>query len=405
MRTYERTHPWVSFNLNLKRAPWNLWLMLGECQSKCAHLAGIPLLPENQAEFHQIYLAKGVQGTTAIEGNTLSEQEVKARIEGKLKLPPSKKYLEQEIDNIIEACNQIGTEVYRDRALHLTASRIKEFNRIVLKGLELDDGVEPGKVSNHMVGVGQYRGCPREDCEYLLARLADWLSAKNFPYQEPLNSVGMALVRAILAHLYLAWIHPFGDGNGRTARLVEFQILCASGVPAPAAHLLSNFYNETRVEYYRQLDYASKSGGDVFKFLLYAVQGFRDGLREQIVRVRVQQLGVMWHNYIYTQMGKVGDTASVHRQRNLVLDLSKRDEALPLNKLRSLSARLATAYYDKTDKTLKRDLNTLVRMGLVKREGRLFRANRRSILAWLPHCIEVEEGSAASIADVDAAFV
>jgi Fic family protein len=374
--------------------------MLGECQSKCAHLAGIPLLPDKQDEFHRIYLAKGVQGTTAIEGNTLSEQQVKARIEGKLKLPPSKKYLEQEIDNIIEACNQIGTEVYRDRALHLTVDRIKEFNKLVLRGLELESGVIPGEVCSHMVGVGRYRGCPREDCEYLMKRLTDWLVPENFPYHEPLNRVGMAVIRAILAHIYLAWIHPFGDGNGRTARLVEFQILCASGVPAPAAHLLSNFYNETRVEYYRQLDYASKSGGDVFKFLSYAIQGFRDGLREQIVRVRGQQLEVMWHNYIYTQMGKEGDTASVHRQRDLALDLSKTDEALPLAKLRNLTPRLAMAYYERTDKTLKRDVNTLLRVGLITREGRLYRANRRSILAWLPDCIELEDNSSEYLAEV-----
>jgi Fic family protein len=40
-----------------------------------------------------------------------------------------------------------------------------------------------------------------------------------------------AILKAILAHLCLAWIHPFGDGNGRTARLVEFQILIFPGCP------------------------------------------------------------------------------------------------------------------------------------------------------------------------------
>lgn len=56
-----------------------------------------------------------------------------------------------------------------------------------------------------------------------------------------------AIFKAVVAHLYLAWIHPVGDGNGRTARLVEFQILLSSGVPSPAAHLLSNHYNQTRL--------------------------------------------------------------------------------------------------------------------------------------------------------------
>ncbi|MBI4725858.1 hypothetical protein HY768_01300 [candidate division TA06 bacterium] len=50
---------------------------------------------------HLIYLAKGVAATTAIEGNSLSEEQVLQHMEGTLKLPPSKKYLAQEVDNII----------------------------------------------------------------------------------------------------------------------------------------------------------------------------------------------------------------------------------------------------------------------------------------------------------------
>src|SRR5258708_25331431 len=90
------------------------------------------------------------------------------------------------------------------------------------------------------------------------------------------------IIRAVIAHLYLAWIHPFGDGNGRTARLIEYRILLACGVPSPAVHLLSNHYNLTRTEYYRQLDRASGSKGEYIPFVEYAVQGFVDGLRQQL---------------------------------------------------------------------------------------------------------------------------
>src|SRR6185437_1256822 len=96
----------------------------------------------------------------------------------------------------------------------------------------------------------------------------------------------MTLFKAILAHLYIAWIHPFGDGNGRTARLVEFQILMQSGVPYPACHLLSNHYNKTRIRYYAELDRSSKAEEGVLSFIEYAVQGFVDGLREQVSYIR-----------------------------------------------------------------------------------------------------------------------
>ena len=97
------------------------------------------------------------------------------------------------------------------------------------------------------------------------------------------------------AHLYLAWIHPFGDGNGRTARLVEFLLLANCGVvPMPAAHLLSNHYNLTRDRYYRELARASESGGDTLGFLTYAIEGFIDGIREVIGMVREQQVNIAW---------------------------------------------------------------------------------------------------------------
>ena len=70
-RTYERTHPFIRFRVDLKEAPASLWILLGEAQSKCEHLSGVPLPVGVQRELNQLYLAKGVLATTAIEGNTL----------------------------------------------------------------------------------------------------------------------------------------------------------------------------------------------------------------------------------------------------------------------------------------------------------------------------------------------
>ena len=50
--------------------------ILGEAMSKCQHLAGVPLKPHRAEDMAAIYLARGVQATTAIEGNTLSTEEV-----------------------------------------------------------------------------------------------------------------------------------------------------------------------------------------------------------------------------------------------------------------------------------------------------------------------------------------
>ena len=247
-------------------------MLVGEAISKCEHLAGVPLMPETAKRLHLLYLAKGALATTAIEGNTLTEEEAIKRVEGKLELPASKEYLGQEIDKIVKACNGILAEIEAGKSIEISPARIQAFNRQVLEGLPLRDEVSSGSIRTYAVGVANYRGAPAEDCEFLLARLCEWLTGSEWIAQ-PDTPLATAILKAVVAHLYLAWIHPFGDGNGRTARLLEFQILIDAGVPTPAAHLMSNHYNQTRAEYYRQLERASQSGGDIAPFLVYALQG------------------------------------------------------------------------------------------------------------------------------------
>ena len=383
MRTYERTHPWIRFEVDLRQAPVSLWMLVGEAISKCEHLAGVPLMPETAQRLHLLYLAKGALATTAIEGNTLTEEQAVKRVRGELELPASKEYLGQEIDNIVKACNSILAEIASEQGIEISPARIQAFNRHVLEGLPRREEVLPGAIRTYAVGVAAYRGAHAEDCEFLLTRLCEWLTAPDWSAQFG-TPLAAGILKAIVAHLYLAWIHPFGDGNGRTARLLEFQILIDAGVPTPAAHLLSNHYNQTRAEYYCQLDRASQTGGDVTPFLVYALQGFVDGLRIQIDQIRMQQWDVSWQNYVHDVFRGKTSSSDV-RRRQLVLDLSAKPEGVRRGDLVRVSPEVASLYARKTAKTLSRDVNSLVGMGLLEqREDGICRAKREVILAFLP---------------------
>ena len=165
--------------------------------------------------------------------------------------------------------------------------------------------------------------------------------------------------------------------------MLEFHILLAAGVPSPAAHLFSNFYNQTRAEYYRQLDQASKSGGELLPFIRYAVRGFVDGLREQLEKIWHQHWDVAWQNFVHEKFQNKNSQADA-RQRQLALDLGEKEDWVDVGTVTELTTRLAKAYGSKTLKTAQRDLNVLVEMGLVTKEGRRFRARREVILAFLP---------------------
>lgn len=381
-RTYQETHPWISFELDLRHADYRIWLLLGEAQSKCEQIARSPLLPEVADLLHRVYLAKGVLATTAIEGNTLTEEEVQKLLDGELKLPPSKEYLGQEVKNIIGACNLISRRILGDYSTELCVGSIKEYNRLVLMDLPLDEDIIPGQIREYSVGVGRYRAAPPEDCEYLLARLCDWLNG-GFPAPNGYE-VALGILKAILAHVYLAWIHPFADGNGRTARLVELQILLSVGVPTAAAHLLSNHYNQTRTKYYQQLDRTHRSGGKVFPFFEYASEGFVDGLEEQLgTFIMSQQLTVHWRNYVHSVFdGK--DRPTDIRRRRLILDLSTEGDPVPVSQMRHITPRIAEAYANRTLKTVQRDIAHLQELGLVAITPDGVRARTEKMMAFLP---------------------
>ncbi|MDP0496011.1 MAG: Fic family protein [Verrucomicrobiota bacterium JB024] len=362
------------------------WLKMGEIASKCEHLAGVPLRPDIASRLHTVFLAKGVLATTAIEGNTLNEEQVIQQIDGTLDLPPSQRYLQQEIQNILDACNAEVRGQINDPnwAKHICSSKIKEYNSQVLKGLDVENDVVPGEFRSHSVVVGNvYRGAPAEDCEYLVDRLCEWLNGSDFECQDNDLTIPTALIRAIVAHVYLAWIHPFGDGNGRTARLVELQVLFSCGIPLPAAHLLSDHYNKTRTQYYRELNHASKSGGDVIPFITYALQGFLDGLREQLSLIRTQQQNVAWENYVHDKFRQYKPSPTQKRRRDLVLELTKHNWK-QVSDIPDMSPTLAREYANAGERMLQRDLNAINKMDLILRRHGEVRARKELISAFLP---------------------
>lgn len=394
---YETSHPWLKFALRLPQDDSRLWLILGEIASKVQHLSGAPLRPDVADDLHRIYLAKGVLATTAIEGNTLSEDQVRQLIDGKLDLPKSQKYLQQEVQNMVDLCNHEARQLLdpngADRSLCMDL--IRDYNRGVLKGLELPEGTVAGEIRTHSVVVGNvYRGAPAEDCGCLMDRLCTWLNSSDFvPPDEELR-IPFALIKSIIAHVYLAWIHPFGDGNGRTARMMEFHVLFANGIPLPAAHLLSDHYNLTRTEYYRQLAKASASGGDLLPFIRYALRGFLDGLRGQIALVREQQMRVAWENYVHGQFRKLKSSPTQKRRRELVFDLTDHGKWVEVSSIPLLTPKLAREYAKAGDRMVQRDLNAVAKMQLIQRRHGKVTANRGMIQAFLPRRVREREANA-----------
>ena len=387
-RPYERTHPWLAFQLDLRRLKHMDWLALGEAAAKCWHIATAPLNPQVSDDIHQLYLAKGALATTAIEGNTLSEDEARAALAGALQLPPSREYLKRELDNIVAACNELSTQLEQEGRIPLTVERIEGMNARVLNGLDVDEGVTPGRVRTGNVSVGRYR-CPEgRDAKFLLQRLCAVLNDLAATDVDP---TAFSIIKAIFAHVYFVWIHPFGDGNGRTGRLLELAILLEAGLPQPVCHLLSNHYNLTRASYYRELDRASRTPHGIYGFFAYALRGFVDGLDEQIGVIRQHQWQVAWRHFVHEQF-RTARNAPDRRRRTLALALSSLTDTVALDDLPNLGVAVARAYASLSRRTLIRDVQALVQLGLLRQHGNALRVNRGLVQAFLPWRYEGDDG-------------
>jgi Fic family protein len=363
------------------RKRWTLrdehWFLLGESSALVASIQNTAIRPDFRRELHKVALIKGAVATTAIEGNTLTEDQVRDLQEGKAELPESREYLQTEVENVIAALNTILRQAIDHRDVLISPELIREYHRMVGKNIGDAFVAVPGEFRHNDVTVGPYRAPRHDEIPELIERLCEWL--RNEFHYERGQEFWEAAVQAIVAHVYIAWIHPFSDGNGRTARLVEFFLFMRSGVPDIASHVLSNHYNLTRSEYYRHIDLAMRKN-DLSDFLLYAIRGFRDGLRNVLELIQENQRQITWNNYIYDVYDRWIDEAhqkrpSAKRKRNLLRRMPT-DRWVSPEEVLNLHSTLFRDYRgDEKSKTLSRDLTDLVTEKLLLREKRKYKAN------------------------------
>ena len=365
----------------------NTMFQLGQCAAIVESLRFLPLSPQVRGEMLQVSLVKGAMATTAIEGDTLSEEEVRLIQEGKSTIPPSRKYLEQEVKNVLDALNTILADVVERNAIaSVTPEMIKAFNKQV--GHDLGDAFEsvPGQFREHEVVVGAYRPPDHRDVTPLVEKMCEWLR-REFGFSEDAEpDFYTGVIEAIVAHVYLVWIHPFGDGNGRSARLLEFYLLLRGGLPDICSHILSNHYNDTRSEYYRQLGNAGKKN-DLTDFIAYAVRGLLDGLRGILFKSQNHQLKAYWKNYIHAELDAMRILKPVRKRCAVLLSELELFKDYQFAELAIATPAVATAYPVSMQRALSRDVKMLVQKNLllVNEDGR-YRINTDILLARLPRC-------------------
>lgn len=107
----------------------------------------------------------------------------------------------------------------------------------------------PGKFRNFEVAVGAHQPPASKSLEKFIARFCE--AYKNIP-------IGEILIVAAASHHRLAWIHPFGDGNGRVVRIFTSSLLKAYGLNGGGIWSISRGLARNRSQYYAKLAIADQ---------------------------------------------------------------------------------------------------------------------------------------------------
>lgn len=213
---------------------------------------------------------KTIRASLAIEGNTLSEEQVTAIIENKRVVGPAKDILE--VKNAIEVYDRL------EEFNAFSEDSYLEAHRVLMKGL-----VEhPGRYRTKGVGIVQgdkvaHLAPPGWNVPNLMAQLFDYLT----------NSEDNLLIKSCVFHYEMEFIHPFYDGNGRMGRLWQTVILMQLN---PVFEYLSveQAIKDSQEEYYRVLSESDKAGLST-RFVEYSLEKIKLSL-EELVEARPENM-------------------------------------------------------------------------------------------------------------------
>ncbi|WP_183275762.1 Fic family protein [Clostridium fungisolvens] len=182
--------------------------------------------------------------SNAIEGNTLTITETKVILEDGLTIGKGKSLREHlEVINHKEAIDYIEDIVSKN--IDISERVIKDLHYIILKSIDNKNAGEY-RQSNVLISGSKHRPVEHFLVKEKMSELLDWYNNNKIV----LHPIELAAE----FHFRYVYIHPFIDGNGRTARLLMNLILMRNGYP------ISIIKTENRDEYMKSLEIASTEG-------------------------------------------------------------------------------------------------------------------------------------------------
>jgi Fic family protein len=282
--------------------------------------------------------------STHIEGTALSLEQAKSILEGK-KVKGVNRDDEKELLNYKKAMDFLSKYLGRDEPI--SDGIVRALHKILVIGVR-GENADPGnyrKMQNYVVNSRTreviYTPPPPHDVPHLMRELVEWTNKSE--------DISPILVAGI-AQFQFVHIHPFIDGNGRTARLLSTLILYKTGYDFKRLFTISEYYDKDRPAYYQAIQSVRKNHMDMTAWLEY----FVDGLRSQMKEIQQKGEQLIKQDVTLQKIKKIG--LSNRQEKAVKYLIIKR--TITVNEYQSVASCIR--------RTAQRDLEELVEKGVIK---------------------------------------
>lgn len=235
----------------------------------------VPWIPALQQDAR----TRNAHSSTAIEGNPLTLEQVRALEEGR-PLTTVADRSKREVLNYFAGLRFIER---RQQHRPITHNDLLALHRLLGSGV-MDQGIA-GRYRSMGVRVGRYVPPPPNEVHGLMGELLHWWNRDS--------SAWPPVITSAILHYQFEAIHPFADGNGRTGRMLALWELYRRGFDTHHIFSVDEYYWEDRPRYYQALEDVREQKGDLTGWLEYVAEGVR--LTLEHVWLRIEHLTAESH--------------------------------------------------------------------------------------------------------------
>lgn len=319
-----------------------------------------PLIPAWEAKFRKEAMERAVHHGTHLEGNKLSLEEAQDVLDGK-EIIARDRDVQEVINyrNALKFIDSIATQIGPGRKYVLTPETILEIHRLTVDKLVSEEAagqfrIRQVVVKNSQTGQVSYTPPPAAEVPYLVEDLLDWINSDEAADTHP-------VVKAGIVHYELARIHPYVEGNGRTARAVATLLMFLDGYDIRKIFSLEEYFDDNPMDYYLTLQAVSNQlvldshERDLTPWLEYFVEGVAIELNK--VKERVQRISADAR-----VKDKLGEQVTLNERQMLLMEYLHRHKSMQNKDFRKI-------FPDFSDDTVLRELRFLKQKGLIKKIG------------------------------------